>query len=125
MSFRNAVTLEEWVTNKQRELQHLYSRLLQELVELAFESVGLDWKKYVKSDKKLLRPLDVRYLKGDYSKAKKAFGWEPRVKFKDLIELMVKEDIECWEKSLKGEKFPWDAPTYPENINIVTRTKSN
>lgn len=96
---------------------------VRELVEYAFATVGLDWKKYVKVDEKLIRPVDVNYLKGDYSKARKVLNWEPKTKFKELVELMVKEDVECWKKWQSGESFSWDAPNYPENINIVTRSR--
>ncbi len=67
---------------------------IKEFVELAFDIVNLDWKKYVKSDPKFFRPAEVDHLVGDSSKAKKIFGWEPKVKFKELAEMMVKADIE-------------------------------
>jgi GDPmannose 4,6-dehydratase len=94
---------------------------VRELVEKAFEVVGLDWQEYVKVDKRFLRPLDVPCLVGDYSKAKEKLGWEPRTKFDKLVELMVKEDVSRWERWLKGERFPWDAPNYPSENNILTR----
>ena len=87
----------------------------------AFSIVGLDWRKYVKTDKRFMRPLDVNFLKGDYSKARKNLGWKPKVKFKKLVKIMVKEDLDRWERWLKGERFSWDAPNYPSEINILTR----
>jgi GDPmannose 4,6-dehydratase len=95
---------------------------VKEFVKLAFEMVDLDWKKFVKTDKKLLRPLDVNYLLGDYSKAKKDLGWKPKTRFKELVKIMLDEDLLRWEKFLKGEFFPWDAPMYPSESNITTRT---
>ncbi len=65
-----------------------------ELVEIAFARAGLNWKDHVVQDPKLLRPAEVDLLVGDPSKAKNKLGWEPRVKFKELIELMVDADIE-------------------------------
>jgi len=94
---------------------------VREFCEIAFGIVGLDWQEYVKVDKRFMRPLDVNYLCGDYSKAKKKLGWEPRTKFKQLVKIMVKEDLNRWERWLNGEKFPWDAPNYPSEAKILTR----
>ena len=66
---------------------------VQELLELAFSRAGLDWKKYVEIDPKLVRPAEVDYLCGDASKARKVLGWEPKVGFKELIEMMVDADL--------------------------------
>lgn len=67
-----------------------------EFVEVAFKVVGINyWEKYVDANKKAyMRPAEVDYLIGDYSKAKKKFGWEPRTSFPALVEMMVKSDIE-------------------------------
>ncbi len=70
------------------------SHTVQEFVELAFKYVGLDWKKYVLVDKSLYRPAEVHQLRGDASKAKKKLKWEPEVSFKQLVEMMVKADLE-------------------------------
>ena len=94
---------------------------VKEFCEIAFDVVGLDWQEYVKVDKKFMRPLDVEYLCGDYSKAKKKLGWEPKTKFKQLVKIMVKEDLNRWERWLNGERFPWDAPHYPSEAKILTR----
>jgi GDPmannose 4,6-dehydratase len=69
------------------------SHSVQELVEVAFARVGLDWKKYVRTDPKFLRPAEVDHLIGDSSKAKRELKWTPLVDFKELIEMMVDEDI--------------------------------
>lgn len=63
-------------------------------VEKAFSIVGLDWEKYVVTDKKLYRPSEVNLLKGDYSKAKKIIGWNPEVQLDELLEMMVAADLE-------------------------------
>ena len=94
---------------------------VREFCEKAFDVIGLDWRDYVKVDKRFLRPLDVNYLQGDYSKAKEKIGWQPRVKFNDLVKIMVKEDLNRWERWQKGERFPWDAPNYPGEAKIITR----
>jgi GDPmannose 4,6-dehydratase len=69
---------------------------VQEFIEVAFAHIGIkDWKQYVDyNDPKHLRPAEVDYLIGDYSKAKKALGWEPKTSFKELVAMMVESDIE-------------------------------
>ena len=94
---------------------------VEETVKLAFELAGLDWKKYVKIDKKFFRPLDVNYLRGDNSKAKKKLGWEPKTKFNDLIKLMYEEDLKRWKMFLDGKTFPWDAPLYPSEMKLIQK----
>ncbi len=66
---------------------------VRELCEAAFSHVGLDWKKYVKVDRKLLRPAEVDYLIADASKARKVLGWKPKVNFKQLVGMMVDADL--------------------------------
>lgn len=61
------------------------------LVE-AFSQKGLNWEDYVVIDPKYFRPAEVELLIGDYSKAKKQLGWEPKVKFKELVKIMVDGD---------------------------------
>lgn len=69
---------------------------VQEFVELAFAHVGItDWKQHVISDHpKHLRPAEVDYLIGDFSKAKEKLGWSPKTSFKKLVEMMVEADLE-------------------------------
>jgi len=94
---------------------------VREFVEQSFDVIGLDWQEYVKVDKRFLRPLDVPSLSGDYSKAKRKLGWRPETPFKELVEIMVKEEVDRWERWLNGERFPWDAPSYPSENRILTR----
>lgn len=69
---------------------------IEEFVEEAFRVIGIDdWRKYVEANNpKFLRPAEVDSLIGDYSKAKEVLGWEPKTSFKELVEMMVKADIE-------------------------------
>jgi len=90
-------------------------------VQNAFDVVGLDWQEHVKVDKRFIRPLDVPCLIGDYSKAEKVLGWRPNTKCKDLTKLMVKEEVNRWERWLNGERFPWDAPNYSSENKILTK----
>jgi GDPmannose 4,6-dehydratase len=67
---------------------------VQELVELAFGHVGLDWRAHVRQDPAFLRPAEVDLLIGDASKARRVLKWEPEVDFKALIAMMVDADME-------------------------------
>lgn len=96
---------------------------VQEFVKLAFEIVNLDWEEHVVIDPRFIRPLDVSYLQGDYAKAEREIGWKPKVKFKELVKIMVDSDLKKWKMWLNGERFPWDAPNYPDELSIITRTK--
>lgn len=69
------------------------SHSVQQLVEAAFAHVGLDWRRHVTTDPKLLRPAEVDHLVGDAAKARKLLGWEPTVDFETLIEMMVDADL--------------------------------
>jgi GDPmannose 4,6-dehydratase len=66
---------------------------VRELVELAFGHVGLDWKQYVKTDPKFVRPAEVDLLQADPSKAKRELGWTPKVSFSELVGMMVDADL--------------------------------
>src|SRR5205085_6097438 len=65
------------------------SHSVRELVEVAFGTVDLDWKKYVVQDPALLRPAEVDLLVGDATKARQVLGWNPSVNFTELIKMMV------------------------------------
>lgn len=67
---------------------------VREFVELAFSEVGLDWEKYVVVDPKFVRPTEVELLLGNPAKAKRVLGWEPKVKFEELVKMMVRADVE-------------------------------
>jgi GDPmannose 4,6-dehydratase len=68
---------------------------VREFLDEAFAYAGLDSDKYVEIDPKYFRPAEVDVLIGDYSKAKKVLNWEPKVKFKDLVKIMVEADVEA------------------------------
>jgi len=70
------------------------SQSVRDLVELAFGHAGLDWRKHVRLDPKLIRPAEVEHLIGDCSKAKAQLGWSPSVDFKRLVGMMVDADLE-------------------------------
>jgi len=94
---------------------------VREFAQRAFEVVGMDWEQYVKIDRSFFRPLDVSGLVGDCSKTEKKLGWKPETKFDRIVEIMVNEDISRWRRWLTGERFPWDAPNQPSEMNVLTR----
>jgi len=67
---------------------------VREFCRLAFEHVGLDWERHVKTDPLLMRPAEVDHLVGDATKAHTKLGWKPRVEFPELVRLMVDADLE-------------------------------
>jgi GDPmannose 4,6-dehydratase len=67
---------------------------VKEFMELAFKYAGLYWKKLVVIDKEFYRPAETCLLKGDYSKARRILGWKPRIRFHELVKIMVDSDIQ-------------------------------
>jgi GDP-D-mannose dehydratase len=67
---------------------------VREFVEEAFSYVDLDYRDYVKIDPRYYRPNEVNFLQADISKAKRLLNWEPKVKFKELVRLMMDADME-------------------------------
>jgi GDPmannose 4,6-dehydratase len=66
---------------------------VRELVEIAFDYVGLDWRDFVVIDPKFERPAEVDLLLGDSSKAREKLGWSPTVTFEELVKMMVDSDL--------------------------------
>ncbi len=79
------------------------SHTVQEFVELAFEQVGLDWRRHVEVDPRYLRPAEVASLCGDPSKAEQQLGWKARTTFEELVALMVDGDVRLLEDELAGK----------------------
>ena len=77
---------------------------VKEFLQEAFSLVGKKWEEYVKIDPRYFRPAEVDVLMGDYSKAKKLLGWEPKVKFKELVKIMVQSDLEAEGVKVKLKK---------------------
>lgn len=75
---------------------------IREFAEEAFKCVGLNAKKYIGIDPKLLRPGKTDTLTGDFSKASKAFGYRPKTKLKELVKIMVEHDVKELEKEIKS-----------------------
>src|SRR6185369_14019982 len=87
---------------------------VKEFVEAAFSYAGLDWREYYAFDPRYLRPTEVNSLQADSSYAKEKLGWEPTIRFSDLVKIMVDTDLEELglpspqegKKCLEG-KFQW------------------
>ena len=75
---------------------------VQEFLESAFGYVELDWRKYVDTDARFFRPSEVDLLIGDSSKARRVLGWQPKVKFPELVAMMVDADLELAQRELRG-----------------------
>ena len=79
-------------TNKQ------YS--IKDFLKISFNEIGiLDWEKYIKIDENFKRPVDVTSLRGNYDKAKINLGWTPKTSFKELVKMMVREDLNRHKKT--------------------------
>lgn len=74
------------------------SHTVRDLVEYVFKSLGLDWERYVKTDKRFLRPEELEHLKGDCKKAKEVLGWECRYTFETLLDEMIEYWLEYYEQ---------------------------
>jgi GDPmannose 4,6-dehydratase len=79
---------------------------VREFVEHAFAHADLDWKQYVKHDQRYERPAEVDLLLGDPAKAKKQLGWEAKMRFPELVKIMVDADLEQVRKDIEGTGVP-------------------
>jgi len=79
------------------------SHSVREFAELAFAYVGLDWRDYVRTDPRFMRPAEVDHLLADATKARTVLGWRPTVSFRELVEMMVEADLRLErEKAARG-----------------------
>ena len=78
---------------------------IRDLLDEAFGYVGLDWKEHVDIDARYYRPAEVDLLIGDASKAKRKLGWEPKIRFKELVQLMMDADTAIAEEEAYANGF--------------------
>jgi GDPmannose 4,6-dehydratase len=83
---------------------------VRDLVELAFAAAGLEWQSYVEVDRRYFRPTEVDALRGDPSRARDVLGWEPRVNFRELVEMMVQHDIDLARRELTMSQAGFSDP---------------
>jgi len=67
-----------------------------------FDRLELDWRKYIQTDPRYLRPAEVDLLQGESAKARRLLGWQPKINFQQLVEMMVEADLELAERELRG-----------------------
>ena len=79
---------------------------VREFCEEAFGLLGLDWQQYLKHDARYERPAEVDLLVGDPSKARRQFGWEPKVRFKELVKIMVEADLDLAKREAQIANLP-------------------
>ncbi|TET93937.1 MAG: GDP-mannose 4,6-dehydratase [Candidatus Zixiibacteriota bacterium] len=79
-----------------------HTHSVEDFVKTAFSHVDLDYKKYVVTDPRFVRPAEVDLLLGDASRAKKKLGWEPTVSFEQLAKMMVDADIKRYTRKAQG-----------------------
>jgi GDPmannose 4,6-dehydratase len=81
------------------------SHTIREFVAEAFGYAGLDWREFVETDPRYIRPAEVDLLLADASKARAKLGWEPKVTFRELVRIMVDADMESVGLRSAGEGF--------------------
>ncbi|MCK4448972.1 MAG: GDP-mannose 4,6-dehydratase, partial [Anaerolineae bacterium] len=74
---------------------------IREMCEAAFGYLDLDWQEYVAQDPRFMRPAEVDLLVGDANKARRVLGWEPRIGFRELVQMMVDADMALLKKENK------------------------
>lgn len=79
------------------------SHTIREFLDEAFGYIGLDWHDYVKIDPRYFRPTEVDYLLSDASRARRELGWEPKVRFHELVRIMMDADLELCGLNCPGE----------------------
>lgn len=86
---------------------HPHERVLPLFSDAVFShpKINLDWHDFVRQDERYMRPREVNYLLGDASKAKRVLGWEPTVKFDELVDMMVLSDLELAKQEFVGKQF--------------------
>jgi GDPmannose 4,6-dehydratase len=102
-----------WLLLQQEKPQDLIistgeEHTVREFLEMAFSIVNLNWQDYVKYDRSPLEPERGTAQAHINSELHDSLGWKPEVKFDELVEIMVREDLRRWSRHLKGERFPWD-----------------
>jgi GDPmannose 4,6-dehydratase len=79
---------------------------VREFCALTFALLGLDWQQYVEHDSRYERPSEVDLLIGDSAKAKRCLGWEPKVRFEQLVQIMVEADLELAKREAQIAQLP-------------------
>ncbi|MFN8185828.1 MAG: GDP-mannose 4,6-dehydratase [Gaiellales bacterium] len=86
------------------------SRTVRELLDTAFGEVGIDWRRHVELDERYVRPTEVEALEGDPGKARERLGWAPRVRFAELVRMMVQHDLDLARQERVLNSAGYEAP---------------
>ncbi len=78
---------------------------VRDLLTVAFSHAGLDWRRYVRQDPKLIRPAEVDHLLGDARKARRELKWRPEVSFEQMIRLMVDADLQRVQQEIRRKAW--------------------
>jgi len=81
-------------------------------LDLVFEPLDLDWKRYVEIDPRYFRPAEVDHLEGDASKARRVLGWEAKTDVRTLAAMMVEHDLELAEREMILRNSGHDSPRH-------------
>ena len=77
---------------------------IKEFLTLSFNEIGInDWSSYVKQDQRFMRPAEVDVLLGDSTKAHKKLGWSPKTSFKQLVKIMIENDLNILDNKNKTQ----------------------
>lgn len=77
---------------------------VRDLCRIAFAAVGRNWEDHVVTDDRFMRPTEINAARGDYGKAKRELGWEPKITFEQLVQMMVESDLEVLKKQKKSSR---------------------
>ena len=93
------------------------SHTVKEFLQTAFGLLDLDWEEYVLTSERYLRPNEVDYLLGDYSKANEGLNWEPKTSFEELVKMMIESDLELAKREEVLLKENLIQPTWEYPVN--------
>ena len=93
---------------------------IRDFLEEAFGYAGMDWRDFVKTDPRFLRPTEVNYLCADPTLIRKELGWEPKIHFKELVRIMVDADL-----AKQGQPFPGEGKQLIEKHFALWHTWEN
>ena len=81
------------------------SHSVEEFLEDVFRYLDMDWQDYVDMDPYYFRPSEVNFLRGDSSKAREKFGWQPKTSYDDLVKIMTEHDLDLAEREIHAQKY--------------------
>jgi len=123
-------TKQEWIEHALLDVQQRFALgdifVIQTFPRESYRAFGFDKLDFMELVSLLAETeyLDVNYLRGNNLQAYQKLKWRPKIKFEKLVDIMLNEDLERWQRFLNGDSFPWDAPLYPDENKIITRSST-